>query len=113
MTIGEVINALDAQLVRGEDMLDLSVETACASDMMSDVLAFSKENAVLLTGLTNPQVLRTADMLDIRCVVFVRGKQPSREMIELAAEYDIAVLSTDKTLYVASGTLFMHGLRAG
>lgn len=112
MTLGEVMKVLDAQMICGEDMLDHEVETACASDMMSDVLAFSKENTLLLTGLTNPQVLRTADMMDIRCVVFVRGKQPNKEMIEMAREYDVAVLTTKKTLYLAAGALYKSGLMA-
>ena len=112
MTISEVMKILDAQMICGEDLLDLDVKTACSSDMMSDVLAFSKENTLLLTGLTNPQVLRTADMLDIRCVVFVRGKQPNQELIDLAKEYDVAILSTKMTLYIASGILYLSGLRA-
>ena len=113
MKISEVMKILDARLICGEELLDVDVKTACSSDMMSDVLAFSKENTVLLTGLINPQVLRTADMLDIRCVVFVRGKQPSDELVELAGEYDIALLSTELTLYIASGTLYNSGLMAG
>lgn len=112
MKLSEVKKALGAEVICGEELMDVEVKTACASDMMSDVLAFSKEHTVLLTGLTNPQVLRTADMLDIRCVVFVRGKQPNQELIDLAKEYDVAVLCTPLTLYIASGTLFMSGLRA-
>ena len=112
MKIREVMKILNARLICGGEHLDVDVKTACSSDMMSDVLAFSKEHTVLLTGLINPQVLRTADMLDIRCVVFVRGKQPSDELKELAGEYDIVLLSTDLTLYIASGTLYMSGLRA-
>ena len=112
MKISEVMKILNARLICGEEFLDVDVKTACSSDMMSDVLAFSKEHTVLLTGLINPQVLRTADMLDIRCVVFVRGK-PSEELIELAGEYDIALLSTELTLYIASGTLYTSGLMAG
>ena len=113
MKIREVMKILDCRLICGEEHLDVDVHTACSSDMMSDVLAFSKEHTVLLTGLINPQVLRTADMLDIRCVVFVRGKQPSDELVELAGEYDITLLSTDLTLYIASGTLYTNGLMAG
>ena len=113
MKISEVMKILDAKLICGEEHLDVDVKTACSSDMMSDVLAFSKEHTVLLTGLINPQVLRTADMLDIRCGVFGRGKQPSDELIELAAEYDITLLSTKLTLYIASGTLYTSGLMAG
>jgi serine kinase of HPr protein (carbohydrate metabolism regulator) len=106
-----MVRLLDARVVFGEDMLDAEVASACASDMMSDVLAFPKEQIALLTGLNNPQVIRTADILDIRCVVFVRGKQPAPEILEMAREYGVAILSTDKTMYVASGILYVNGLR--
>ena len=111
LKIGEMVRLLGAKVILGEDMLDTEVSSACASDMMSDVLAFPKEQIALLTGLNNPQVIRTADMLDIRCVVFVRGKQPTPEILELAGEYGVAVLSTEKTMYIASGILYENGLR--
>lgn len=111
MTIGEMARILDATVVLGEDKLDAEVTSACASDMMSDVLAFPKEQIALLTGLNNPQVVRTADVLDIRCVVFVRGKQPTPEILEMARDYDVAILSTEKTMYIASGMLYAGGLR--
>lgn len=113
LKIGEMKRLLGARVLLGEDMLDMEVTSACASDMMSDVLAFPKEQIALLTGLNNPQVIRTADMLDIRCVVFVRGKQPAGEILELAKENGVAVLSTDFTLYIASGVLYENGLREG
>lgn len=111
MRIREMVGLLNAKVVLGEEMLDMEVTSACASDMMSDVLAFPKEQIALLTGLNNPQVIRTADVLDIRCVVFVRGKQPTAEILEMAKEYGVAVLSTDKTMYIASGILYASGLR--
>ncbi len=111
MKIGEMVRLLNARVVLGEEMLDQEVTSACASDMMSDVLAFPKEQIALLTGLNNPQVIRTADVLDIRCVVFVRGKQPTPEIYEMAQEYGVAVLSTEKTMYIASGILYANGLR--
>lgn len=111
MTIDDVRRILSAEVVCGADRLDTEVHNACGSDMMSDVLAFSKEHTILLTGLINPQVLRTADMLDIRCVVFVRGKQPNQEIVDLAREYDVAILSTGWTLYEASGKLYESGLK--
>ena len=74
MKVSEIMKALDAELIYGEDFLDRDVFSACGSDMMSDVLAYVKEQAVLLTGLVNPQVVRTAEMMDMRCIVFVRGK---------------------------------------
>ena len=84
MTILEIREALGARVLSGEEWLNKEVHTACGSDMMSDVLAFVKDQAVLLTGLCNPQVIRTAEMMDIVCIVFVRNKKPDEEMIRLA-----------------------------
>ena len=81
--------------------------------MMSDVLAFVKEQAVLLTGLVNLQVVRTAEMMDMKCIVFVRGKKPPVEVIQLAEECDIVVLATAERMYVACGQLYENGLRGG
>lgn len=112
MKISEIKALLDAEMLTGEELADTEILTACSGDMMSDVLAFPKEHMVLLTGLMNPQVMRTCDMLDVRCVVFVRGKKPSDEIIELARDYEIAVMTTDCGLYVASGILYTNGLHA-
>jgi hypothetical protein len=78
---------------------------------MSDVLTFVKEQTVLLTGLNNPQVIRTAEMLDVSCIVFVRGKKPTQDIINMALERDIVLLSTDNTLFEACGKLYEGGLR--
>lgn len=110
MKLKEIQDILKARGLTGEENPELEVQSACSSDMMSDVLAFPKEHMVLLTGLVNPQVMRTADMLDIRMVVFVRGKTPSEDALELARECGISVLSTEYTLYNASGLLFKSGL---
>ena len=84
MTIADIVRILQADLVCGADHLETEVHNACGSDMMSDVLAFVKDQSVLLTGLVNPQVVRTADMMDMVCIVFVRGKQPDDSIVELA-----------------------------
>ena len=110
MTIGTIRELLEAEVLCGEDMLDAEVHSACGSDMMSDVLAFVKDQAVLLTGLVNSQVIRTAEMMDMLCVVFVRGKKPTQEMLDLAADSGITILATDKRLYEACGKLYMNGL---
>ena len=89
------------------------VHTACGSDMMSDVLAFVKDQSVLITGLCNPQVIRTAEMMDIVCLVFVRGKVPDENMIQLADQRDIAMLSTQLPMFSACGVLYTAGLRGG
>lgn len=83
---------------------------ACGSDLMSDVLAFVKEKVILLTGLVNPQVIRTAEMMDIKAVIIVRGKQPSEEMLKLAKEKCIALYSTDFPMFQACGILYENGL---
>lgn len=110
MTIGEVVKLLDAEILCGEDRLDTEIHTACGSDMMSDVLAYVKDQSVLLTGLLNPQVVRTAEMMDMLCIVFVRGKRPEPGVIELAREKGIVLLCTQKRLFVACGILYTHGL---
>ena len=110
MTIRDAMNAAHARVLVGEDRLDAPVDTACGSDLMSDVLAFVKEKTVLITGLINPHVVRTSEMLDITCIVFSRGKMPSEEILEMAEEVGIAVISSPLTTYTACGELYLHGL---
>ena len=110
MTIRDVMEIVEGTVLTGEDKLDCPVDTACGSDLMSDVLAFVKDKTVLITGLINTHVVRTAEMLDITCIVFSRGKQPSEEILEMAQEADIAVLSTRMTTYTACGELYTRGL---
>ena len=110
MTIREVMKIVDGKVLIGEDRLDTPVDTACGSDLMSDVLAFVKEKTVLITGLINPHVLRTSEMLDITCIVFSRGKLPSEEMMEMAEEIGITLISSPLTTYTACGELYIHGL---
>ena len=110
MSIRDVMKIVEGTVLTGEDKLDSPVDTACGSDLMSDVLAFVKDKTVLITGLINTHVVRTAEMLDITCIVFSRGKQPSEEILEMAQEADIAVLSTRMTTYTACGELYTHGL---
>ena len=113
MRICEIMELLSAKPLTEDCDESLEVSCACASDMMSDVLAFPKEHMGLLTGLINPQVMRTADMLDIRLVIFVRGKQPGAETMSMARETGLTVLATPLTLNIASGVLYLHGLRDG
>ena len=110
MKIREIRSLLDADVLIGEEHLDKDMLTACGSDLMSDVLAFVKDHTVLLTGLTNPHVMRTAEMLDIGCVVFARGKRPTREMLDMAEDLGVCMMATKHTLYVACGILYKHGL---
>ena len=110
MTIRDVMNIVQGEVLYGEEFLDHPVDTACGSDLMSDVLAFVKDKTVLITGLINPHVVRTAEMLDITCIVFSRGKRPSEEILEMAEEAGIAILSTKMTTYTACGELYVRGL---
>ena len=113
MTVGDMARILDAEVLSGRELLDTPVRTACGSDMMSDVLAFAKAGSALLTGLVNPQVVRTAQMMDMRCVVFVRGKQPDAGIIRLAGQLAVPLLATGCPMFVACGRLYAAGLGRG
>lgn len=113
MTVREVQQVLGARVLIGEEHLDREVRSACGSDMMSDVLAFSKDHSVLLTGLCNPQVIRTAEMLDIVCVIFIRGKKPDETILKMAEERDLIILETGHRMFSACGMLYQAGLDGG
>ncbi|MBR2343171.1 MAG: hypothetical protein IKA64_02850 [Clostridia bacterium] len=110
MKICAMQELLEARVLCCEENLGKHVYSACGCDLMSDVLAYVKDQAVLLTGLVNPQVIRTAVMMDMVCVVFVRSKVPTEEMLELARESGIVIMATDKRLYEACGLLYSSGL---
>ena len=110
MKISEIRDLLDAEVLCGADQLDREVTSACCSDMMSDVLAYVKDQGVLLTGLVNAQVIRTANMMDMVCIVFVRSKTPTEDMIELADECGIVVMRSELRAYDACGILYSNGL---
>ena len=111
MTARDVQKILGARVLTGEEFLDREITSACASDMMSDVLAYGQGQSLLLTGLLNQQVIRTAEMLDMHCIIFVRGKTPAEEVLTLAREKGIAVISTQRGMFTASGLLYGAGLR--
>lgn len=111
MTIADMVSVLPARVLCGEERLATPVYTACCSDLMSDVLAFVNEKTVLITGLTNHHVLRTADMLDLKCLVFARGKVPGEELLEQAQEQGLVVMTTRETAFTACGLLYQAGLR--
>lgn len=110
MKISTIKDLLEADVICNEELLGNHVYSACGSDMMSDVLAYVKDQAVLLTGLVNSQVVRTAEMMDMVCIVFVRSKMPTPEMIELAKESGIVLLATKRRMYEACGLLYEGGL---
>ena len=113
MTIAEAVRTLEGQFFWGEDRSDTEIASACGADLMSDVMAFVKDRVLLLTGLVNPQVIRTAELLDIRCIIFVRGKTPSRDMIEMAEQAEIILAGTKLTMFLSCGKLYEAGLKAG
>ena len=113
MTIREIAQILDAEFICCEENADREVFSACGSDMMSDVLAYVKDQALLITGLCNPQVVRTAEMMDMVCIVFVRGKHPSQEAIELAQGKGMVMLTTSERMFSTCGKLYSAGLKAG
>ena len=110
MYLYQVRDILDAKVLWGEEYLDREVESACGSDFMSDVLAYVKNQALLLTGLVNPQVVRTAEMMDMKCIVFVRGKVPDESILKLAQDRDIVVMTSHRRMYDACGLLYSNGL---
>lgn len=110
MKLAHIRNVLDAEVICGAEWLDREVKSACGSDLMSDVLAFIKEQALLLTGLTNIQVIRTAEMSDLVGIMFVRGKRPGPEVVEMAKNMKIPLLSTQQQMYEACGVLYKDGL---
>ena len=113
MTVAEAVKLLDGQFFWGEEKSDLELYSACGSDLMSDVMAFVKEKVLLLTGLVNPQVIRTAELLDIHCVILVRGKVPSKEIIQLAEDSGVILAGTKLSMYISCGKLYEAGLKEG
>jgi len=110
LKLSDVKEILNADVIVGEEHLDLEVKTAFGADLMSDVLAFAKAGSILLTGLTNSQVIRTANILDIAAIILVRGKKPSTETINLAKELKIPLLTTKYILFETAGRLYAKGI---
>ena len=111
MKLKEIQKLLDADVLSGHEYLDREVTNAFAADLMSDVLAFVDDKTLLLTGLTNPHTIRTAEMMDINSIVFVRGKKPDDETLKMAEENQVVTMTTKNIMFVASGILYGKGLR--
>lgn len=111
MQLSQVREILDATVLCGGDRLDEEVTSGCGSDFLSDVLAYVHNQNLLLTGLVNVQVVRTAEMTEIKCIVFVRGKRPSREIVQMADDRGIVVMTSAERMYSACGLLYNKGLR--
>jgi predicted transcriptional regulator len=106
MKLQQVKEILEAEILVGEESLDLDIKMACGADLLSDVLAFTKSQSLLLTGLTHPQVIRTAEIAEIKAVCFVRGKRPPDETVDLAKEKGVPLLYTSLLMYESCGRLY-------
>jgi predicted transcriptional regulator len=112
MKLREIVNLLQADVLVGEDLIDdIEVDSCFSADLMSDVLGRAHANGIMVTGITNPQAIRTADIADIRAVCVVRRKQPEAETLVLAKQKSIPLFTTKLTMFEACGILYMHGLR--
>ncbi len=112
MLLREIVNLLQAQILVGDGLIDtIEVDRCFSADLMSDVLGRTHANGILVTGLTNPQAVRTADIADIKAVCVVRGKVPEPGAVALAKEKDIPLFITKLTMFEACGVLYMHGLK--
>ncbi len=113
MNILDVQKALEAECAPATMRPEVEIQSACGADLMSDVMAFVKDQVLLMTGLINIQVIRTAILMDIQAICFVRGKQPAADMIEMARENNIVILTTRLPLFLACGKLYEAGVRQG
>lgn len=111
MKVYEIRDILDAEVLTGQDNLDRIVIGAGGADLMEAFLAAATKDAVILTGLTSDNLIRTAKVAEVAAVVFVRGKKPDASAVALARSYDLPTMVTSHSLFVASGKLYMNGLR--
>lgn len=110
LSLKQVCDLLEGQVICGADQLDEMVGSACGCDLMSDVLAFTRPGSVLLTGLTNSQVVRTAEMMDLKAIVFVRSKRPDAGTLQLAESMNLVLMLSPYPLYESCGRLYAAGL---
>lgn len=110
MTLREIATLIHAQIIHENGQLDNAIRHAFAADLMSDVLRLDTSEMLLITGLANLQVIRTAEMSDINFILFVRGKQATPEMIELAKECNIAILQSKQSMFKVCGELYKAGV---
>lgn len=114
MKIKDIVAAINAKVIVADPhQLEERINSACASDMMSDVLAFVSDQSILVTGLVNPQVVRTAEMMDMKCIIFARGKMPDRMTIELAEAKGIVLMVTQESMFSTCGRLHVAGIIGG
>lgn len=111
MKIKEIAKILSADILTDFSSEDTDIQYGFASDLMSDVLAYANSDSLLVTGLNNAQVIRTAEMMDMNTVLFVRGKRPCKEILELAEENSVTVLATNYTMFKTCGLLVLNGMK--
>lgn len=111
MRLSAIAAVVGAEVLTDELGVDVDACCACGADLMSDVLTYTRPGALLLTGLVNPQVIRTAEMADVVAILFVRGKRPPAETIDLARQVGIPLMSVSLTMFSAAGRLYEAGLR--
>lgn len=112
MKISEIAKLIDGKIECNADLANNEVYSAFSSDMMSDVLAFVRDQGILITGLVNPQIVRTAMMVDIGCIIVVRGKRPDDGVIGLASQNGIVIVTTELNMFETSGILYGAGIKA-
>lgn len=110
MKLKEIVELLHADVLTGEENIEMEISSCCGADLMSDVMKYVKENVLLLTGLVSPQTIRTAEMMDIKAIAFVRGKMPGENIVELANEMGITILATKNPLFISCGKLYNAGI---
>lgn len=110
MKLSEVLKVIEGKIITQNADMDMEIQMGCGADLMSDVLAFTHEGTLLMSGLTNPQVVRTAEMAGIRAIIFVRGKIPPPETVALAEEKGIPLLASKYTMFETCGRVYQAGL---
>jgi predicted transcriptional regulator len=110
MKLRKILELIEGNVISKDADLDQEIQMGCGADLMSDVLAFTHEGTLLMSGLTNPQVVRTAEMAGIKAIVFVRGKLPPPETISLAEEKGIPLLASKYTMFETCGRVYQAGL---
>ena len=112
MKLREILEVLEGELLTDPGQLDRDINCAFGSDLISDILMCTQEPTLLLTGLTNPQIIRMTDMIDVLGIIMVRGKTPPQNIIDMANERDLPIIGTKLTMYKSCGILYNTGLRS-
>ena len=113
MTLKEISQVIECEVIIGKDILDHDVREVCGADLMSDVLAFAAPGGILLTGLRNVQSVITSHVAEVRAIVYVRGKRPDEEAVKLAEQKGIPLLTSPLSMFEACGRLYEKGMKPG